>query len=113
MTIIFRWSELASHEHMRPAKLHAAWGRFERREVDFLGLGRGDDTFDIARRDSPAWHHHNTAPCALNQFADQRQSFENGRLLARSEHAVDAKSDKRLERFERSARHVERPVECH
>ena len=106
-TIILRRSEFAAHEHVRPAKPHAARARIERGEMDFLRFGRGDDPLGIAQRDTPARHHDDAAPRAANQFSDNRQSLENGRLLARSEHTIDAK------RLERVASHVERPVKRH
>ena len=67
---------------MRTAKPHGARRRLERGKVDFARLGGGDDSADVARRDSHARHHDDAVPCAHNELDDERQPVENARLLA-------------------------------
>ena len=97
---------------MWAAKPHAAHRRLERGKMDLARLGRGDDPIDIARCDSPAGHDDDAVPRALDEINNERQPFDDGRLLARSQHAIDAQPDKRFERSERFVGHVKRPVKC-
>jgi hypothetical protein len=47
----------------------------------------------------------------LHEFNNERQPFEHSRFLARSQYAIDAELDQRLERAERLGDDVERAVE--
>src|ERR1700751_4458469 len=73
--------QLTAHEHMRAAKPHAARYRLARRKMNFVGLG-GDDSIDVALRDSSTGHDDDAVPCALDKFNNERQPLESARLLA-------------------------------